>query len=137
MVEKKEVPIKLPKTLAAVADRLYIVKNERLALQKEFEKKIEALKKEEMVLTDHLINTLPKGEASGIAGKVARASITTKPIPRVEDWNAFWASFKPSRDRDLLQKRLSDTAVKERWDAGKVVPGVSVFNVVSVSLNKL
>jgi len=36
-----------------------------------------------------------------------------------------------------MQKRLIDGAIKERWEAGKEVPGVGHFNAVSVSINKV
>jgi hypothetical protein len=38
---------------------------------------------------------------------------------------------------ELLQKRLSATAIQERWDAGEKIPGVEVFTTVGVSLTKI
>ena len=38
---------------------------------------------------------------------------------------------------DLLQRRLSDAAVKEMWQDGQSVPGVEPFNVITVSINKV
>ena len=135
--EPKEVPIKLPKTLAACADRLYTVKRERLDQQKELELKLKNLVREERALTDHLIETLPKGEASGISGSVARATIVTKPVPTVEDRAKLEAYIKKTGEFDLLSMSINASAVKERWEANKKVPGIGVFNAVSVSLNKL
>jgi hypothetical protein len=135
--EKKETVIKLPKTSAACVDRLYLVRQERLDLQKKFEKSIDSLKKEEAALEEKLINDLPKGEASGIAGKVARGSIVTKPVPVAQNWDELYAHIKKTGSFELLQRRLSDTAIKERWEANKTIPGVGIFNKVSVSLNKL
>ena len=129
----KAAGFKLPKTLAGCADALYSVREERLAAQKV----VDALARKEAALREHLIDNLPKSEASGIAGKLARASIVKDTIPQVKDWVAFHAYIKRTGSFDLLQKRLSDGAVKERWEAGKSLPGVERFTVVKVSITKV
>lgn len=120
-------------TLAQVADLLYQTREKRYALNKA----VEALEKLEGELKDRLINELPKGEASGIAGKSARVSIEVKPVPRAEDWEKVFAYVKKNNAFDLLQRRLNDAAVRERWEAGKQVPGVNTFQAVVVKINKL
>jgi hypothetical protein len=111
--------------------------HERLDKQKQLTKELEDLVREEKALAEHLINTLPKGEASGIAGKVARASIETKPVPTIQDKAKFLAHIRKTGELDLLSQSLNTEAVKARWDVKKAVPGVGVFNVVRVSIHKL
>lgn len=130
MAEKK---FKFPKTMGACADRLYQVRELRLAEQK----KVDEIEAEEKALKEHIIQNLPKSDASGVAGKIARVSVVTKIIPQVEDWDKFYAHIKKKGEFDLLQRRVSDTAVKERWDSGKQVPGVKTFNALTVSINKV
>lgn len=122
-----------PETLGACADLLYKLKAERLAAQKV----VEALEVRESALKTHIINTLPKSDASGVAGKVARVTVVTKQVPQVCDWGKLYAYVKRTGQFELLQRRVSDAAVKERWENGKAVPGVDAFTAVSVSLNKL
>lgn len=124
---------KLPKTLAQCADLLYETKAARLAQQKV----VDELQAKESLLREHLIANLPKSEASGVAGKVARVTIGTDTIPRVDDWDLLWKHVKKTGQFELLQKRVSNVAVEERWEHGKEVPGVGHFKVVKVSLNKL
>ena len=93
-------------------------------------------KAEEKALKEHIINNLPKSD-SGAAGKVARVSVVTKDVPQVKDWDAFYKYVSRTKSFDLLQRRLSDAAIKERWENKKQVPGVEAFTVVSVSLNKV
>lgn len=131
MAEKPK--YKFPKAMGACADHLYNLRQKRLEMQKEVDK----LTAEESALKEHIINTLPKSEASGVAGKVARVSVVTKQIPQVKDWDAFYKHVKKTGQFDLLQRRLTDAAVKERWENGKEIPGVEHFNAVTVSLNKL
>ena len=124
---------KLPKSLAVCADMLYETRAKRLAVQKE----VDALQAVESALREHLIANLPKSEATGVSGKVANAKIITDKLPRVTDWEAVHAYIKKTGAFELMQKRLSNEAVQERWDAGKKIPGVEEYQVVKVSLTKV
>ncbi len=128
-----EVKYKFPKALGACADKLFELRNKRLAEQK----KVDEIAAEETALKNHIIENLPKSEASGVAGKLARVTVVTKQIPQVKDWDAFYKYVKKTGSFDLMQKRLTDAAIKERWEAGKEIPGVEHFNAVSVSINKV
>lgn len=124
--------IKIPKTLGACADRLYKLREDRLKKQKE----VDALVAEESAIKNHIIDTLPRSEASGVTGRVGRITINEKVVPRVEDWDAFYKHIAKTKAFELLQRRVSDTAVKERWEDGKKVPGIDGFNVKYVSVTK-
>lgn len=124
---------KFPKTMGACADRLYELRQKRL----EEQKKVDLIEAEEKALKEHIIQNLPKSEASGVAGKLARVTVVTKEIPQVEDWDAFYKYVKKTGNFDLMQRRLTDAAVKERWEAGEEIPGVKHFQVVTVSINKV
>jgi len=124
---------KFPKAIGACADKLYQLRERRLMMQKE----VDLVEEEEKALKEYLISTLPKSEANGVAGKVARVTVVTKPVPQVKDWDLFYKYVKKSGEFELMQRRLSDTAIRERWEAGKQVPGVESFNVVSISINKV
>lgn len=128
-----EVKYKFPKALGACADKLFELRNKRLAEQK----KVDEIAAEESALKNHIIENLPKSEASGVAGKLARVTVVTRQVPQVKDWDAFYKYVKKTGSFDLMQKRLTDAAIKERWEAGKEVPGVEHFNAVSVSINKV
>jgi hypothetical protein len=124
---------KIPPKLGAVADLLYRTREARLRLSKE----CDALKERETALSEHLIRELPKSDASGVSGRVARATAVTKVVPTTEDWDALYRYVKRTGAFELLQKRLTAKAVEERWEAGKEVPGVGRFRTVVVSLSKL
>lgn len=130
---KKEAVFKPPKTLGACADLLFQTRAKRLALNKQAEE-FEAI---ESALKTHIIDTLPKSNASGIAGKLARVAVETKKVPIVEDWAKLYSHIKKTGDFDLLGRSLSREGVKQRLEAGKAVPGVGATTVVTVSLSKL
>ena len=124
---------KFPKALGACADKLYQLRQKRLDMQK----LVDVVEEEEKALKEYIINTLPKSEASGVAGKLARVTVITKIVPQVADWDQFYKYVKKTGQFDLMQKRLADAAIKERWDAGKEVPGIGHFNAVTISINKI
>lgn len=124
---------KLPRTDAEKADLLYDTRNRRLVLQKE----VDELQEQETELKNYFIENLPKSKSSGIAGHTARVQLQAKTIPTVEDWAKFYKYVKKNDAFELLQRRLSDKAVEERWEAGEQVPGVGKFNVIKVNCTKL
>ena len=133
VVKAEKKVFKFPKKIGACADKLYELRNKRLKIKKE----VDILEEEEKALKLHIINTLPKSEASGVAGKLARVSVGSKPVPQVVDWSKLYKHIKKTGEFDLLGRKASTAAVKERWEAGEEVPGVDHFNVVAVSMSKV
>lgn len=124
---------KIPKSLAACSDLLYSIRDKRLELEREVNK----LKANETALKDHFINALPKDDATGIRGKLAQVIIQTTDEPTAEDWSKITRHITKTGSFDLLQRRLNNAAIKERWANGKKVPGIGSFKVVSVSCTKI
>lgn len=123
----------IPKKLGEVADLLYTSRASRI----EEQHAIDAMKSFETRLKDHLINELPKGEARGISGKVARVSVITKQVPVVEDWEAFYKYIKKHDAFDLLNRALNTAACTERLENGEKIPGIGSFQRVDVSCVKV
>ncbi len=123
----------VPKRIGTCADKLYTLKKERIAAQK----LVDAMKVNEQLLTAHIIDTLPKSNTTGVAGKLARVSVVTKAKASVKDWDAFYAYIHRHKRYELLNRAVSQGAVKEIWENGKEVPGVESFNAVSVSIGKV
>lgn len=124
---------KMPKSLGAAIDDLYKRREKRYELQRI----VAQMSNAESALRDYIINTLPKSEATGAAGKVARAQVTTKIVPTIADFDELWKFAKRTNSPELFQRRLSAAAVQERWEAGKTVPGVGKFNAIDVSITKI
>lgn len=125
----------VPATMGLCADEYHYVRAVRLAMQKD----VDVVQEREKELYEHMIETLSKGD-SGAAGKFYR--VQRRPdseclVPKVEDWAAVFAFVKSSDRFDLLQKRISDTAVTAMWDAGEIVPGVGKIIVPKLSVTKI
>ena len=127
-------PIKLnPQKPGAVVDALYTLRSERLQLQSV----VDEMKSEEQRVKDWLIDTLPKAELTKLAGKEASASLTRSAQADVKDWSKLFRYCQKTGDFDLLQKRVSVEAVRERWEKGIELPGVERFVKLDLSITKL
>ena len=137
---------KAPKSLALGADLLYNAQ----ARKAEAQKVVDAIEAEEADLKAWLIDTLPKSDASGVAGKLCRVTIKKKEVPRVESWPklyetivARYQAHKRRKDGQedgafaLLQRRVGEGAVKEAWENGEGVEGVGKFTAVTLSITKV
>ena len=56
------------------------------------------------------------------------AKIVRKQKPFISDWAALNNYIREHDATDLLQKRLTESAVKLRWEDGVAVPGVGVMD---------
>lgn len=125
--------IVVPKTLGACADRLFKIKDEAAKLAKQAAE----LDAERKAIQEHVINTLPKSNATGVSGKLANVKVRTVDVPQVKDWDKFYAYVAKNKSFHLMQRRLAEGAVNEILDTGKKIPGVEPFPVVKISLNKV
>lgn len=128
-----KVNIKVPASLGEAIDLLDKLRDERLELGA----KLADVKAREDFIEGAIFNRFEKSKLEGGRGKIAQASISMQEVPTIEDSDAFYGYIKKSGELDLLQRRVSSTAVRERWKAGKVVPGVGKFTKISLSLTKL
>lgn len=134
--------IKLPKTPAAVTDLFYRTQQERYALQRQ----AAALEAVEKACREFLIDNLPKSEASGISGKMARSWVENKDIVQVQDWPALYGYIAAAAKRNpgvwgLLQKRISSEMAAELFadkvEGKKLAKALKKVPVPVVHLNKL
>lgn len=132
----KPPPIKLPKTLAACADLYYTTMQARLAKDKEAAE----LKAAESYIAEHLIQNLPKGEATGISGKLCSVRVENKKTFRVTDWDKLWTYVFKNKSKGspaLLQRRISTEAIQDIVNSGKTVDGVESYGYPVVRYSKL
>lgn len=122
-----------PKTLGACVDLYYTERTKRLKL----EEQVKALKENEDALESHIFNLFKKSDLDGAKGKAAVAAVTHSLVPQVEDYAAFTAYVLKTKQIDLLEKRPSRTACRERWEAKMEIPGISRFDRIGLSVTKL
>lgn len=123
---------KIPATLGGLIDHLYKLRQKRLAKQKE----ADDMKERELALEGKLKADFKEADLDGARGKLATAGLKVDMQPTLEDWDRFIEYVDKNRAWDMLQKRLSTTAVRERLDAKLAVPGVGTVRLVKITLNK-
>lgn len=128
----------IPKNLGAAADMWWEVRNKRLALQKEVEK----LEAEEARIKAHLTENLPKNDATGVAGHLVSVHLAPKVRVTVANWDALYAHIVKNYKKNpgvfgLLQRRVSDTAVKEIWESGGAIDGLKAEPYLSLSYSAI
>jgi len=125
---------KFPKLMGACADLLYALKTKRL-----FESKaVKEIQAEETALKLYIIDTLPRSETTGVAGKAARVTIVLKHRPEITNWEEFIVWCVKTKNTDMLSRTLNAEAVQTFWDTTKKqIPGVGSVQYKSISLNKI
>jgi len=121
-------------------DNLYKQKlkmEEQKKVIKKEELKLEKMKRKFDEKEMEIINTLPKEKINGVVGKFCKVELVTKEYPNVVSWDKLWSYILKNKAKDLLQKRVSAVAWKERKEDGKKIPGVVTFNKKTLSLRKL
>ena len=124
----------MPQSIGRCADLLHDVRDLRLGMEKE----VEEIKKRESEVREHIINNLSASADTGAAGLRYRAQIVKKEKRNIADWGIFTAWVRKNDMFSMIQKRLSDTAVKD-WveDQGREVPGTEKILVPEVSITKI
>lgn len=120
-------------TIAQLADEYYTQRELRLTIEKE----AASAKAVEDELSAKIIAALQENEATGVAGKIVRVQLSKARVPTITDFDALWHFARAANDPSFFQRRVSDKAVKERWDAGETVPGVEAFETTKLHYSKV
>lgn len=133
--ERPEPGDEIPEHLGQVADEYKRVQTIRLAMDKSVAK----VKARETELKEYLINNIDVENEAGVMGMNYQATIKVDHRPRMdaEFWPQLHEWIAENERFDLLQKRLSDTAVMEAINSGIELPGVERMSVKNVSIRKV
>jgi len=121
--------------LARIADDYWSTYQERLAA----DKIAAALKEKEVKLSEMLIHQMRHQSMTSVGGLKVRLSIPVTPdyVPTIQSYPEFAAYVLQTQDLSLLERRVSKSAVKERWENGREVPGIDKFPVWRLSKSKV
>lgn len=114
--------------------------DEIAALQKkrdEISAKLAAVEKLISEKKEKLLARVKKSELNGAKGRLGAAFVQEEDVPTIEEFDKVWAWAKKTNALDIFQKRLSSVAVRERWAAGKKIPGVGTFHRVVLQVRSV
>ena len=112
--------------------KLYETKAKRLQLQQ----MVNVLEQEEKDILYQITKEVVPAEAWDFISGDYRVITTFKVVPNITAWPELLGYIKHTGSLDLLQKRLTESAVKARWDADIEVPGVSKTTKYIVNITK-
>lgn len=126
-------------TLGAAADRLWQLREDKRALDKQ----VKELEDEIKALTETAFGLLDAQDSRKAEGKRASISVNYAVVANTTDWDSFmkWVVAGKRGDKyaytHLVQKRVSDPAYRELRERGLVIPGLEDFTKRSLSINTL
>jgi hypothetical protein len=121
-----------PDELAVLVDYFKVVEKSRLDADKVAAeiKSLETKIKQVLILTMHRMNLTAAGGQSFIC------ECRTVEEPTVSNWDDFYKYVLKTKDFSLLERRPGKAAIKERWNDGKSVPGITKFPVDKLYFSK-
>jgi hypothetical protein len=123
----------IPSSLGECADLLYTIRKERYAQQKI----VEEYKKRESFLEAYLIEQLPKIGSTGVSGSFGSVSIKSKQVATPTDWSAIYNYIKEHNAFEVLTKSLKQATIKEYFENGDLIDGISIIEINELSITKL
>lgn len=128
--------MKMPAKLGGKIDLVYVLRAERLVVQKEYDEKIAEMKKQENAIKEAIIADLRKQGLDKGSGDKCTASISTGVVPQVTDWDRVYAWVKRTGAFEIFEKRISKSAFKERYEAKEGIPGIDAREIEDLALTK-
>jgi hypothetical protein len=119
--------------LSDLIDELIAIKEQRAELanlDSSLSKQVSQLEADLM----HAMNSA--GTMKAASEKGHSVTMSKKLHPAITDWNEFYGYVTTTNSFDLLHKRLSSTAFKDRWEAGEQIPGSTAAEVWGISVTK-
>ena len=100
------------------------------------QKKVDELEVVEKRLKKLLMEAISATKAQSIGDKNYVYAVTSKEEPSPENWPKIYQYIQKTGSFDLLYRRLNAAAVKERWEEGVKIPGITKFPVEDISRTK-
>ena len=120
-------------TVSSMVDEYVVVRAARL----EQDKVAEAFRTKEEALKVALLEGMKLSSQHVLASKKHSVTLREREEPSVTDWQTLYDHIRATGDFELLQRRPTTLACRERWEAGVAIPGVSKYTVQSLSISTL
>lgn len=128
----KAVPAKKP-SLGLQIDALFKLREKLREIQDEEKAQQALISAAEVVLME----TMEREGVDKSTGKFATVSIGSSISGNVVDWDMFGAYILKNKYLHLLQRRVSDPAIRELFESKGSVPGVEPFTKKRINLRKV
>jgi hypothetical protein len=126
-------PLRKIKGIGPAIDDLFTLRQRK----QELEKQIKDIESEYSEIEDALLAKLKAEGTDKGAGKRASVSVSTTTVGNLVDADKFFAYVKKTGYFHLMQRRLSDPAIRELMASKGSIPGVTTFDKVRLNLRVL
>lgn len=116
--------------LSELIDAYGEARKQRLAKKHE----VDALEVIENKLKVQVVKAMIDAKASSHGAKKYGVNYKRKIKPVAGDWSKIYGWIAANDGFDILQKRLTDTAVQARWDDKIIIPGIIEFPVDDITV---
>lgn len=100
------------------------------------EKEAKVMEANEVMLKKAIIAKAKEQELAVIGTNLGTVKITYRDVPKATVWPEVWQYIVEHNAFDILHRRLTDTAIRDRIAAGETIPGITFTPVASVSVGK-
>lgn len=114
--------------------QVYSALCEQQAVLRELESKYNRQKKLVEELKQDMVQQMLTVGTDSYKSSMGTVSMTTNIVPTVTDWQAVYNYIHVNEAYDLLQRRVSSTAWKERLEDGEI-PGIEPFEKLTLRVN--
>ena len=126
-------PLRKIKGIGPAIDDLFALR----AKKQELEARVKKIEAEYAEIEEALMAKLKAEGTDKGAGKLASASISSVVVGNLDDADKFFAYVKKTGYFHLMQRRLSDPAIRELLASKGSIPGVTPFTKVRLNLRVL
>jgi len=117
-------------TLGHLIDEWKQLRDRRMQSQKS----VDALARQERELEYQVLARLQEQDLPGASGVLATATRDLVRVPQVKDWEAFYEYVLENEALDLLERRISRLAWRDREELEGPIPGVGSEQLARVRL---
>lgn len=127
-----------PSKQEQVVERMIALRDARAALKSKYEAEDKRLREQYERGEAWLMNELQTSGATGLKFECGSVTQTTTMQASIGDWGALSRFIVENNEVDLLQHRVSTTALKSYLEASgdKVPPGISVTNIRGITIRR-
>jgi hypothetical protein len=126
-------PIDAPR---AMLEEITLKWRDARAKRLDAQKVVDELERQEKEYKEYLVSAFLEQKFEGFVVGNRITTVTSKDIHIAEDRAATWAWMRDNDAPEVLQFRLSETAIKEREANGIVIPGIGIMKKWDLSDKK-
>ena len=131
--EKIYKPVTNAQAMGELADEWWTLRASRLAIEKE----VARIREQDSRAKSALLQSLTENKVTSVGGQKVRVTHVVKDKPSVNDWEEVYSYIRETGSFDILQRRIGERAVKDRWDDGVKIPGIVSYPIDEISYSKM